>query len=75
VRIGREPAAYQALVYLPELPSNRNDAYRIRIYVYHFTADSEGWFTIDQVIPGCAQIARVRDTTNRGEWCEMCRSR
>ena len=28
VRIGRKPAAYQSVVYLPELPSNRGDAFQ-----------------------------------------------
>ena len=68
VRIGRKPAAYQSLVYLPELPSNRDDAYRMRSYDYHFTADSQGRFAIDRVIPGRGEIARVLDTTYRGEW-------
>ena len=62
VRIGRKPAAYQSLVYLPELPSNRDDAYRMRSYDYHFTADSQGRFAIDRVIPGRGHIARVLDT-------------
>ena len=52
VRIGRKPAAYQSVVYLPELPSNRGDAFRMRSYDYHFTADSQGRFAIDRVIPG-----------------------
>ena len=30
VRIGRKPAAYQKVVYLPESPSNRRDAFRMR---------------------------------------------
>ncbi len=68
VRIGREPAAYQSLVYLPELPSNRGDAYRMRSYLYHFTADSQGRFAIGRVIPGRGQIARVLHTTYGGEW-------
>ncbi len=63
VRIGRKPAAYQSVVYLPELPSNRGDAFRMRSYDYHFTADSQGRFAIDRVIPGRGHIARVLDTT------------
>ncbi len=69
VRIGREPAAYQSLVYLPELPLHRNDAFRMRSYDYHFTADSQGRFAIDRVIPGPGQVARVLNTTYRNEWC------
>ena len=69
VRIGRKPAAYQSVVYLPELPSNRGDAFRMRSYDYHFTADSQGRFAIDRVIPGRGHIARVLDTTYRNEWC------
>jgi len=68
VRIGRKPAAYQSLVYLPELHSNRGDAFRMYSYDYHFTADSQGRFAIDRVIPGPGHIARVLDTTLRGEW-------
>jgi peroxiredoxin len=71
VRIGRKPAPYQKVVYLPELPSNRGDAFRMRSYDYHFTADSQGRFAIDRVIPGHGQLARVLDTTVRGEWCNQ----
>ena len=39
-------------------------------YDYHFTADSQGRFAIDRVIPGRGHIARVLDTPLRGEWCE-----
>jgi beta-lactamase regulating signal transducer with metallopeptidase domain/protocatechuate 3,4-dioxygenase beta subunit len=69
MRIGRKPAAYQAVVYVPELPSNRGDAFRMRSYDYHFTADSQGWFAIDRVIPGRGHIARVLKTTYRTERC------
>jgi thiol-disulfide isomerase/thioredoxin len=69
VRIGRQPAAYQSVVYLPELPSNRGDVYRMRSYDYHFTADSQGRFAIDRVIPGRGHVARSLDTTYRGAWC------
>jgi RNA polymerase sigma factor (sigma-70 family) len=71
VRIGRKPAAYQSVVYLPELPSNRGVALRMRSYDYHFTADSQGRFAIDRVIPGRGQIARVLDMTYRNEWCNQ----
>jgi peroxiredoxin len=69
MRIGRKPAAYQSVVYLPEMPANRGDALRMESYDYHFTADSQGRFAIDRVIPGRGEIARVLDTTYRGEWC------
>ena len=69
VRIGRKPAAYQSVVYLPELPSNRGDAAFMRSYDYHFATDSQGRFAIDRVIPGVGRIARVLDTTYRTEWC------
>ncbi len=69
VRIGRKPAAYQSVVYLPELPSNRGDVFRMRSYDYHFAADSQGRFAIDRVIPGRGHIARVLDTALRNEWC------
>jgi beta-lactamase regulating signal transducer with metallopeptidase domain/thiol-disulfide isomerase/thioredoxin/protocatechuate 3,4-dioxygenase beta subunit len=68
VRIGRQPAAHQGVVYLPELPSNRGDAAYLRSYDYHFKTDSQGRFAIDRVIPGRGHIARVLDTTLRGEW-------
>jgi beta-lactamase regulating signal transducer with metallopeptidase domain/peroxiredoxin len=70
LRIGPKPAAYQSVVYLPELPSNRDDAFRMRSYDYHFKADSQGRFAIDRVIPGRGHIARVVDTPLRSEWCE-----
>jgi peroxiredoxin len=69
VRVGRKPAAYQSVVYLPESPSNRGDAARMQSYDYHFTADSQGRFAIDRVIPGRGQIARNLVTTFRNEWC------
>jgi peroxiredoxin len=70
VRIGRKPAAYQSVVYLPELPSNRRDAFRMRSSDYHLTADSQGRFAIDRVIPGRGHVARVLGMTWRNEWCE-----
>ncbi len=69
VRIGRKPAAYQSVVYLPELPSNRGDAVRMQSYDYHFKADSRGRFAIDRVIPGRGHIALVLNTTYRTQWC------
>jgi peroxiredoxin len=69
VRIGRKPAAYQSVVYLPDSPSNRGDALRMQSYDYHFTADSQGRFAIDRVIPGPGHIARVLAMTLRNEWC------
>ena len=69
VRIGRKPAAYQKVVYLPDSPSNRRDARRFESYDYHFTADSQGRFAIDRVIPGRGHIARVLVMTSRNEWC------
>jgi beta-lactamase regulating signal transducer with metallopeptidase domain/protocatechuate 3,4-dioxygenase beta subunit len=68
VRIGRKPAAYQSVVYLPDLPSNGGDADRMWSYDYHFTADSQGRFAIDRVIPGRGHLARVLMTL-RGDWC------
>jgi beta-lactamase regulating signal transducer with metallopeptidase domain/thiol-disulfide isomerase/thioredoxin/protocatechuate 3,4-dioxygenase beta subunit len=68
VRIGGKPAAHQSVVYLPEFPSNRGNAAYPRSYDYHFTADSQGRFAIDRVIPGRGHIARVLDKTLRGEW-------
>ncbi len=68
VRIGQKPAAYQKVVYLPELPSNRGNGLRMRSYDYHFTADSQGRFAIDRVIPGRGHIARVLDMPMRNEW-------
>ena len=56
LRIGRKPAAYQSVVYLPELPSDRGDAYRMRSYDYHLTADSQGRFAIDRVTIFTLQI-------------------
>ena len=70
VRIGRKPAAYQSVVYWPDSPTNRGDALRMQSYDYHFTADSQGRFAIDRVIPGRGQIARVVVTPLRSEWCE-----
>jgi hypothetical protein len=69
VRIGRKPAAYQSVVYLPYLHSNRGDAFRMQSYDYHFTADSQGRFAIDRVIPGRGDVARVVVTPLRSEWC------
>src|SRR5206468_1238752 len=63
VRIGQKPAAYQSVVYVPALPSNRGDAFRMRSYHYHFTADAQGRFTIERVIPGKGNIRRVLTTT------------
>jgi beta-lactamase regulating signal transducer with metallopeptidase domain/protocatechuate 3,4-dioxygenase beta subunit len=71
VRVGRKPAAYQALVYLPESASNRADAVRMQSYDYHFTADSQGRFAIDRVIPGKGTAARVVVTPLTSEWCEQ----
>jgi peroxiredoxin len=68
VRIGRQPGAHQSVVYLPELPSDRGDANRMRSYDYHFATDSQGRFAIDRVIPGPGHIARVLTTSLRGEW-------
>ena len=70
VRIGRKPAAYQSIVYVPELPQDRGDSYRMRSYLYPFTADSQGRFAVDRVIPGRGQIARVLDTPLTSAWCE-----
>ena len=75
VRIGRKPAAYQSVVYLPELPSNRGDAFRMQSYDYHFAADSQGRFAIDRVIPGRGDIARVLDTTFEASGAGGSRSR
>lgn len=69
VRVGRKPAAYQKVVYLPELPSDRGAGYRMQSFDYHFTADSQGRFAIDRVIPGRGEMARNLDTTYRGVWC------
>jgi RNA polymerase sigma factor (sigma-70 family) len=69
VRIGRKPAAYQSVVYLPYFHSNRGDAFRMQSYDYHFTADSQGRFAIDRVIPGRGDVARVVVTALRSEWC------
>jgi peroxiredoxin len=69
VRNGRKPAAYQSVVYWPDWPSNRGGASRMQSYDYHFRADSQGRFAIDRVIPGKGTIARVLDTSLRGEWC------
>ncbi len=69
VRIGRKPAAYQSVVYLPEVPSDRGDTFGMQSYDYHFTADSQGRFAIDRVIPGLGHIALVLNTTYRNEWC------
>ena len=59
VRIGGKLAAHQSLVYFPEWPSNRGDAFRMRIYDYHFATDSQGRFAIDRVIPGRGHISRI----------------
>ncbi|MGO9915318.1 MAG: hypothetical protein ACLQIB_11475 [Isosphaeraceae bacterium] len=70
VRIGRKPAAYQSVVYLPKRYLNRGDAALCGSYHYHFTADSQGRFAIDRVVPGPGHIARVLDVGLRGgEWC------
>jgi len=69
VRIGRKLAAYQSVVYLPDSPSNRGDDFSMQSYAYDFRADSQGRFAIERVIPGRGEIARVLDTTYRGEWC------
>jgi hypothetical protein len=69
VRIGRKPAASQSVVYLPESPSKRGDALRMQSYDYQLTADSQGRFAIDRVIPGRGHLARVLVMTVRNEWC------
>ena len=71
VRIGRQPAAHQWVTYVPELPSNRGDVFRMRNYSYHFATDARGRFAIDRVIPGKGTIARVPVRLLRSEWAEQ----
>jgi hypothetical protein len=68
VRIGRKPAANQSVVYLPESSSRRGGAFGMQSYDYHFTADSQGRFAIDRVIPGRGHLTRVLVMTVRNEW-------
>ena len=74
MRIARKPAAHQKVVYLPELPSDRGNAALLRSYNYHTTADSQGRFAIERVIPGKGTIGRVLVTPlgnggDRTAWC------
>ena len=43
----------------------------MRSYDYHFATDSRGRFTIEKVIPGPGQVARVLVTPLTDEWCEQ----
>ncbi len=68
VRIGRQPAAYQSVVYLPPSSEFRGDVTFLGSYDYDFTTDSQGRFAIDRVIPGKGTIARVLATPSTNAW-------
>ena len=67
VRIGRKPSAYQSVAYSPESSWNRGGAFRWQSYDYYLTADSQGRFAIDRVIPGRGHVVRSVVTPFRDE--------